>query len=87
MCLNEVTRIREEPLPYYQKTVEANKHTIEYTTGEATVLVRIFAQTYRLTKGIKKFGNKGLDNALSEVKQLHGRTCFRTIGVKNLTNK
>ena len=39
------------------KTVESNEYKIEYTTEEATVLVQIFAQTYKLMKGIKRFGD------------------------------
>ena len=34
------------------KTVEANKHTFEYTTEYATVLGHIFSKTYSLEKGI-----------------------------------
>ena len=48
---------------------------------------QIFAQTYNLSKLIKKFGNKILNAALAEVKQIHDRTCFRKIDVKNLTSQ
>ena len=51
------------------------------------MLGQIFSQTYSMTKGINKFGDKGLYSALEEVNQIHDRTCFRIIGVKNLTSK
>ena len=69
------------------QTVEANKHTIYYKTEEATVLGQIFTQTYSLTKAIKKFGDKGFDAALAEVKQLHYRRYFRPIDLNNLTSQ
>ena len=50
------------------QTVESNGRTIENTTEEATVLGHICPQTYSLTKGINKFGDKGLDAVLAEVK-------------------
>ena len=50
------------------QTVEANEHTINYTTEEAIVLDQIFAQTYNPTKLINNFGNKELNAALAEVK-------------------
>ena len=38
--------------------LEANEHTIEYKTEEAIMLGQILAQTYNLSKGIKKLGDK-----------------------------
>ena len=35
--------------------------------------------TYSLKKGIKKFGDKGKQAALKEMKQLHNRECFKPI--------
>ena len=49
------------------------------------MLGQIFSQTYKLTKVIKKFGDKGLNTALEEVKQLHDSTCFKPIGVIKIT--
>ena len=69
------------------QNVEANEHTINYTTEEAIVLGQIFDQAYNPTKVIKNFGNKGLNAALAEVKELHGITCFRPIDLNKLTNQ
>ena len=69
------------------KTVEANKHTFEYTTEYATVLGHIFSKTYSLEKGINQFGDKRLYDALLEIKQLHDRPCFIPIYVNKITSK
>ena len=45
----------------------------------------MFIQTYSLNKGIKKFGQKGKDAAIKEMKQLHDRTVFEGIKVKDMT--
>jgi len=44
-----------------------------------------FLTTYSLNKGIKKFGERGRQSALSEMKQLHDRDCFTPIDVTTLT--
>jgi len=41
--------------------------------------------TYSLQRDIKKFGKKGLEAALSEMKQLHDQECFKPINVKDVT--
>ena len=41
--------------------------------------------TYSLQRGIKKFGNKGHEAALSEMKQLHELECFKPINNKDVT--
>jgi hypothetical protein len=45
----------------------------------------MFIQTYSLNKGIKKFGQKGKDAAIKELKQLHNRTVFEGIKIKDMT--
>ena len=42
-------------------------------------------QTYSLSKGLKKFGDKGYEAASGEMKQLHDRECFTPINVQDLT--
>ena len=44
------------------------------------------SQQYILEKGLKKFGKRGEDATLKEVRQLHSRRCFQPTLVKNLTN-
>jgi len=46
-----------------------------------------FAQQYGLGKGIRKFGKKGKDAAIKEMKQLHDRSVFIPIDVSKLTKK
>ena len=43
--------------------------------------------TYSLQKGIKKFGQRGVDSALKEMKQLHDRDCFKPILPSELNDK
>ena len=44
-----------------------------------------FIQTYSLAKGLKKFGEKGRDAALGEMKQIHDRVVFQPIRVSKIT--
>ena len=48
-------------------------------------IVESFAQQYIIEKGLKKFGNKGEQAAYKEMEQLHKRTCFTPILVKDMT--
>jgi hypothetical protein len=45
----------------------------------------MFIQTYSLNKGMKQFGQKGMDAAIKEMKQLHDRTVFEGIKVSHMT--
>lgn len=57
------------------------------STKEATKkqeLAAQFAQTYSLMKGIKKFGDRGTQAAIAEMKQLHDRMCFHPIDINKL---
>ena len=40
--------------------------------------------TYSLKKGIQKFGEKGRQAALEEMKQMHNRECFKLIHKESL---
>ena len=59
--------------------------TLEYSTEETKVLAMIFAQVYSLNAGLKKFGAKGKAAAYVEMKQLHDRTCWKPVHIKDLT--
>ena len=65
--------------------------TLEYTTEEAPVLIKafgkIFAQTYSLKQGMKKWGKEATKAAETEMRQLHDRFCWRPLHVKDLTSK
>jgi hypothetical protein len=43
-----------------------------------------FAQQYMLQKGLKVFGNKGHKASMKEINQLHKRTCFAPLKVKEM---
>ena len=76
--------------------VEDPKHTLEYDDNEARVLASFIdehlsghchSQQFILQKAIKKFGSQGVRAAKDEVKQLHGRTCFKAIAIAELTRR
>ena len=69
----------------------------EYSQQEAMMIGRLindfnnqvgseqaFAQQYILEKGLRKFGKKGKEAALKEMRQLHDRTCFVPTLIKNM---
>jgi hypothetical protein len=71
---------------------------IEYGSDEAMLVARFiqditinvnkhrasFAQQYMLQKGLKVFGNKGHEASMKEIDQLHKRTCFAPLKVKEM---
>ena len=44
-------------------------------------------QVFSLLAGIRKFGDRGLDAAVKEIAQLHGRDCFKPINIDELSHK
>jgi hypothetical protein len=44
-----------------------------------------FGQQYIVQKGLKKFGKRGKDATLKELRQLHDRVCFEPVGVSSLS--
>jgi hypothetical protein len=65
----------------------------EYSSETAKVMAKTinklnhqFAQTYKLKKGIKEFGERGHKAAHQEIKQLHDRVVFIPIVIKELTH-
>jgi hypothetical protein len=71
---------------------------IEYGSNEAMLIARFiqditmnvnkdgasFAQQHMLQKGLKVFGNKGHKASMKEINQLHKRTCFALLKVKEM---
>ena len=45
----------------------------------------IFAQVYSLSKGLKRFGDKGKAAAYLEMKQLHHRLCWKPTHIEGLS--
>ena len=50
-----------------------------------TIRGSAFAQQYLLDKGLKVFGNKGRGAASKEMDQLHKRSCFTPISIKEMS--
>mgnify|MGYP001951138350 CR=1 FL=1 len=42
-------------------------------------------QTYTVKQGIRKWGNKGYSSAIKELEQLHSRTCFTPLKLKDIS--
>ena len=64
------------------------KTTMEYSSGQAIVMANIMismVQTYSLKAGIRKFGQKGKEAALTEMEQLHKRSVFKPVDPLKLT--
>jgi hypothetical protein len=71
---------------------------IEYGSNEAMLIARFiqeitmnvnkhgasFSQQYMLQKGLMVFGNKGHKASMKEINQLHKRTCFAPLKVKEM---
>jgi hypothetical protein len=70
---------------------------VEYGSNEAMLIARFiqdimnvnkhgasFAQQYMLQKGLKAFGNRGHEASMKEIDQLHKRTCFAPLKVKEM---
>ena len=71
----------------------------EYTPQVAMIMARViadinarataegasFGQQYILQKGLKKFGDRGMQGTMKELDQLHRRTCFSPIDISKLT--
>jgi hypothetical protein len=74
------------------------EQTIDYGSNQAILIARFiqditrnvsehgasFAQQYILQKGLKIFGNKGHKASKKEIDQLHRRTCFAPLKVKEM---
>ena len=71
---------------------DSKEKTLCYEAQEAGVvggfiMKHCFSQMYMLHKGVKVFGNEGVAAAKDELKQLHNRTCWRAITVKQLSRR
>ncbi|KAG7371066.1 reverse transcriptase RNA-dependent DNA polymerase [Nitzschia inconspicua] len=60
-------------------------HMNDKLINPKNVKAQQFVQTYSLMSGIKKFGEKGKEAAIDEVKQLHDRIVFRPIRIEDMT--
>jgi hypothetical protein len=72
--------------------------TIEYGSNKAMLIARFiqditmnvnklrasFNQQYMLQKGLKVFGSKGHEALMKEIDQLHKRTCFEPVKIKDM---
>jgi hypothetical protein len=88
-CHNLVAQVRPD-----------EEMNIEHGSDEAMLIARFiqditinvnkhgasFAQQYMLQKGLKVFGNKGHKASMKEMDQLHKRTCFAPLKVKEMNH-
>jgi hypothetical protein len=86
-CHNLVSQVKPE-----------KEQIIEYGSSQAMLIVRFiqditmnvnqhgasFAQQYILQKGLKVFGKQGHEASKKEIDQLHRRTCFAPLKVKDM---
>jgi hypothetical protein len=77
---------------------QAKEQIIEYGSSQAMLIARFiqditmnvkqhgasFAQQYILQKGLKVFGKQGHQASKKEINQLHKRTCFAPLKVKDM---
>jgi len=65
-------------------------NTLEHESHEAPVLAntfqKSFAQACNLKQRMKKFGEKGKQATVTEMKQLHDRSCLKLVNVNKLTD-
>jgi hypothetical protein len=58
---------------------------IQYLNEKQNKKEYAFMETYGLNKGLKHFGKKGYDAAISEVEQLHDRNAFKPVHIGDMT--
>lgn len=85
-------RKKEKEHNFIQVEGEAKEKTLDYAAYEAGVvggflIKHCFSQMYIMQKGVKVFGARGVSAAKEELKQLHDRTCWRALAVKELTRQ
>jgi hypothetical protein len=86
------------PQPVVSQVKPGKEQIIEYISCQAMQIARFiqditmninkhgasFVQQYILQKGLKVFGNKGHEASKKEINQLHKRTCFASLKVKEM---
>jgi hypothetical protein len=84
--------------PGAAKVEPTEEQTIECRSNQAMLIARFiqditrnvnehrasFTQQFILQKGLKVFGNKGHEASKKEINQLHRRTCFAPLKVKEM---
>ena len=85
-------RAKEKEHNLIQVKGEEKDKTLDYAEHEAGVvggflLKHCFGQMHIMQKGIKVFGERGVSAAKEELKQLHDRTCWRAIAVRELARQ
>ena len=75
------------------QSVQGN-NVLTYAEDEVAIVARLlvtishcYAQQFNLRKGLKEFGNSGVEATQAELGQLHYRNCWRPVSVKELTRK
>ena len=71
-------------IEYDEEVAIVAARTIDSINHEVSQKGSSFAQQYILHKGLKKYGQKGVEAATAELDQLHKRNCFTPIDVSAL---
>ena len=71
-----------------------SNNVLTYTEDEVAVVARslvtikhCYAQQFNLRRGLKEFGDSGVEASQAELGQLHYRNRWRPVGVKELTKE
>jgi hypothetical protein len=86
-CHNLVSQVKpseEQTIIYGSNQVMLIARFIQDITRNVNEHGASFIQQYILQKGLKVFGNKGHKASKKEIDQLHRRTCFAPLKVKEL---
>ena len=75
--------------------VHPDERTLEYREGKEKVVAEILthlrkechAQLFNLRKGLREFGEDGVEGAKKELSQMHLRKGFRSVAVAELTHQ
>jgi hypothetical protein len=86
-CHNLVSQVKpseEQTIDYGSNQAMLIARFIQDITRNVNELGASFAQQYISKKGLKVFGNKGHEASKKEINQLHRRTCFAPLKVKEM---
>jgi hypothetical protein len=73
---------RDDQIDYSHDEAVVAGHFLSELTRKFT-----FGQQYTLSKGLQKFGDKGIKGTEKEIGQLHDRTCFKPVRVEDMTSQ
>ena len=87
-CHNLIAQVSPNPdldREYAPQAAMIMARVMAEINAKATAEGASFGQQYILQKGLKKFGDRGMQGTMKELDQLHRRTCFSPIDISKLT--